>query len=124
MKFLKKNRPYYIAEIGINHNGFLSLTKKMILAAKKAGADAVKFQKRDADELVANGDYKKNPIGYLSKNEFDIKKEKIKFGGWTYPDIRLELKDNDYKKIKKLCKKDTHKYFFKSFFNKSFKYYK
>lgn len=105
MKFLKKNRPYYIAEIGINHNGFLSLTKKMILAAKKAGADAVKFQKRDADELVANGDYKKNPIGYLSKNEFDIKKEKIKFGGWTYPDIRLELKDNDYKKIKKLCKK-------------------
>ena len=39
----------------------------------------------------------------MSKNEFDIKK--IKFGGWTYPDIRLELKDNDYKKIKKLCKK-------------------
>ena len=36
-----------IAEIGINHNGDLDLCKKMIAAAKEAGADAVKFQKRD-----------------------------------------------------------------------------
>jgi len=34
----------YIAEIGLNHNGDINIAEKMILAAKKAGADAVKFQ--------------------------------------------------------------------------------
>lgn len=36
--------PFLIAEIGLNHNNDFELTKKMILAAKKAGAQAVKFQ--------------------------------------------------------------------------------
>ncbi|MDP2974566.1 MAG: N-acetylneuraminate synthase family protein [Candidatus Diapherotrites archaeon] len=35
---------YIIAEIGLNHNGSAALAKKMISAAKKCGADAVKFQ--------------------------------------------------------------------------------
>lgn len=33
-----------IAEIGINHNGDINLAKKLVKEAKKAGADAVKFQ--------------------------------------------------------------------------------
>ncbi|MGJ4746571.1 N-acetylneuraminate synthase family protein [Leptospira sp. SA-E8] len=36
--------PFIIAEIGLNHNADLELGKKTIQAAKKAGADAVKFQ--------------------------------------------------------------------------------
>ena len=32
-------------EIGINHNGYYEIAKKLILQSKKAGADAVKFQK-------------------------------------------------------------------------------
>ena len=40
-----KNSPYIIAEIGINHNGYLNLAKKMVLKSKQAGADAVKFRK-------------------------------------------------------------------------------
>ena len=35
---------YIIAEIGVNHNGKLDLAKKMIIEAKDAGANAVKFQ--------------------------------------------------------------------------------
>jgi sialic acid synthase SpsE len=35
---------YIIAEIGVNHNGSFINAKKMIVAAKKAGASAVKFQ--------------------------------------------------------------------------------
>lgn len=101
----KKNKPYFIAEIGINHNGYLSLAKKMIKKSKEAGADAVKFQKRDVNDLLNYNLKKKKPIGYLSKNEFDIPKTKIKFGGWVYPDTRLELKLEDYKEIKKYCKK-------------------
>ena len=33
-----------IAEIGVNHNGSLVIARKLILAAKKIGADYVKFQ--------------------------------------------------------------------------------
>jgi len=36
-----------IAEIGINHNGDLTLAERMIREAKSAGCDFVKFQKRD-----------------------------------------------------------------------------
>ncbi len=43
---------FFIAEIGSNHNKNLSLAKKLIDAAKKAGADCVKFQSFKADELV------------------------------------------------------------------------
>ena len=36
--------PFIIAEAGINHNGDMELAKKMVLSAKDAGVDAVKFQ--------------------------------------------------------------------------------
>jgi len=44
---------YVIAEIGVNHNGILPLAIELIDAATSAGADAVKFQKRDLEQLYA-----------------------------------------------------------------------
>ncbi len=41
---LNKHKSYIVAEIGWNFLGNLSLAKKMIISAKKSGADAVKFQ--------------------------------------------------------------------------------
>jgi len=35
---------FVIAEAGINHNGELKLAKKLVDAAKDAGADCIKFQ--------------------------------------------------------------------------------
>ena len=46
--------PYCIAEVGINHNGDLALAKRMIEAAKAAGADAVKFQTFTAAEFCGD----------------------------------------------------------------------
>ena len=40
-----------IGEIGINHNGDMSICKKLIDSAKDAGADCVKFQKRDINQV-------------------------------------------------------------------------
>ena len=39
-----------IAEVGINHNGDLTIAKRLVDAAVEAGADAVKFQKRKLSE--------------------------------------------------------------------------
>ena len=38
------SRVKVVAEIGVNHNGSLSLAKELIVSAKESGADGVKFQ--------------------------------------------------------------------------------
>ena len=45
---------FIIAEVGINHNGDITLAKKMIDEAKIAGADCVKFQTFKAEEFVSD----------------------------------------------------------------------
>lgn len=40
---------FVVAEIGINHNGSISVAKQLIDAAVEAGCDAVKFQKRTVE---------------------------------------------------------------------------
>ena len=52
---ISSNDPAYcIAEVGINHNGDIAIAKRMIEAAKAAGADAVKFQTFKAEEFCGD----------------------------------------------------------------------
>jgi sialic acid synthase SpsE/sugar phosphate isomerase/epimerase len=44
---------YVIAEVGVNHNGILDLALELIDIAVRAGADAVKFQKRKLENLYS-----------------------------------------------------------------------
>lgn len=46
------NKVFIIAEAGVNHNGLLSMAKKLVDAASSAGADAVKFQTFKAEKIV------------------------------------------------------------------------
>lgn len=46
-------RVYFIAEIGINHNGDIEVARQLINQAKAAGCDAVKFQKRTIDVVYS-----------------------------------------------------------------------
>ena len=56
-----------IAEIGVNHNGDVSLAKELIDQSAKAGADIVKFQTFKAKNIVSKfaeqADYQKRNTG-------------------------------------------------------------
>ena len=56
-----------IAEAGVNHNGDISIAKKLVDAAKDAGADIVKFQTFDVDSITSKyaemAQYQKRNIG-------------------------------------------------------------
>jgi N,N'-diacetyllegionaminate synthase len=86
---------FIIAEAGVNHNGKLALDKKLVDAAKSAGADAVKFQTFDAKELVTSSAgmaaYQKRNTG---KSEEQLKMLE-----------RLELSADDFKVLADYCKK-------------------
>lgn len=58
---------FFVAEIGHNHQGSLKKCKELFLAAKNAGASAVKLQKRDNSTLYTQ-EYFHKP--YLSKNAY------------------------------------------------------
>ena len=71
-------KTYIIAEIGINHNGSLETTKKLIDIAALSGCDAVKFQKRTIDAVYdkefLNG-LRESPFGKTQRDQ----KEGIEF---------------------------------------------
>jgi sialic acid synthase len=85
---------FFIAEIGINHNGDLNIAKKLMLAAKEAGANAVKFQKRNMGEIFTVETLNKL---YDSPHAY----------GKTYGEHRnaLEFEVNEYQELFNYAKK-------------------
>jgi len=52
-RLIGEDEPVFIvAEVGVNHNGSVNMAKKLIDAAKDAGADAVKFQAFKTEKMV------------------------------------------------------------------------
>lgn len=64
-----RNACFVIAEAGSNHNGDIATAKKLILAAARAGADAIKFQLFMAKGLSSESKVQK----VLMKHEFKRK---------------------------------------------------
>jgi sialic acid synthase len=79
------NDVFVIAEIGHNHQGSLDMARAMFLAAKTAGADAVKLQKRNNRTLFTKALYNQP---YDNENSY----------GATYGEHReaLEFKREEY----------------------------
>lgn len=86
--------PFVIAEIGINHNGDMDITKKLIDGAVDAGCDAVKFQKRTL-ELVYTAEeldvYRESPWGTTNREQ----KAGLEFGKKEYDEIAEYCKEKD-----------------------------
>ena len=86
------NLPFFIAEIGINHNGSIETTKQLIDMAVEAGCDAVKFQKRDIN-TVYTPEYlesaRQSPWGTTQREQ----KEGLEFGKEEYQQIDAYCKE-------------------------------
>lgn len=86
---------YIIAEIGINHNGDLSIARRLIEGAARAGCDAVKFQKRTPDLCVPKDQrdiMRDTPWGFMSYIEY---RHKVEFNKAQYTQIDKICKDNN-----------------------------
>ncbi|MBE0410314.1 MAG: N-acetylneuraminate synthase family protein [Anaerolineales bacterium] len=82
---------YIIAEIGVNHNGILPLALELIDVAVSAGADAVKFQKRNLEKL-----YARKYLDNANSGEKTLR--------YLLPILQqVELPDSDYEKILDYC---------------------
>ncbi len=88
----------FIAEIGVNHNGSVDITKKLIDVAADAGCQYVKFQKRDIDVVY-------------SKEELEMPRESP--WGKTNKQQKLGLEFNleQYQEIDSYCKEKSIEWF-------------
>ncbi|MFQ5962429.1 MAG: N-acetylneuraminate synthase family protein [Candidatus Methylomirabilales bacterium] len=86
---------YIVAEAGVNHNGQLDLAKRLVAIAVRAGADAVKFQKRSIPAI-------------LIRQALDAPYLEPHSRGATYGEHRerLELSEEAYRELVDLCGKD------------------
>jgi len=84
-----------IAEIGINHNGDVDIAIELMRLAKRAGCDAVKFQKRTPSICVPLDQQlriRETPWGDMTYLAY---KERIEFGSTEYEIVAREAKQLD-----------------------------
>lgn len=77
---------FVIAELGINHNGEMSICKELIDVASSAGCDAVKFQKRDIDRVYSK-EFLESPRQSPWGNTQRAQKEGLEFNKQQYEEI-------------------------------------
>ncbi len=85
--------PFIIAEAGINHNGNIELAKEMILFAKDAGVDAVKFQTFRAEEFIQD-----DTTTYTYKSQGEIITESM-----LEMFKRYEFSEHEWIELKNFC---------------------
>ena len=88
-------KTFIIAEAGVNHNGDMTLAKKMIDVAVEAGVDAVKFQTFKVDHLILKN-IQKAPYQKITTDRGESQYEMLK---------RLETGKEDTIELMEYCRK-------------------
>jgi len=84
---------FLIAEVGVNHNGDLTIAKKLIDIAVEANVDAIKFQTFITEKLI---------LKYAPKVEYQ--KDSSKDDEHFYDMVKkYELSKEEFKNLKKYC---------------------
>ncbi len=92
-KTVGENQPaYIIAEIGINHNGSITIAKELIDAAIECGCDGVKFQKRTVDVVYTPEELDKPRESVFGMTNGDLKRG-LEFGYEQYAEIDRYCKE-------------------------------
>ena len=90
------NKVIIIAEAGVNHNGDYNRAVEMIHAAKKAGADYVKFQTAVPELVISTiapkAEYQKENTG-TSESQLEMCR-------------KIHLKLSDYKSLAEICREE------------------
>lgn len=85
---------YIIAEGGVNHNGSIDLAFRLCNEAKKAGADAIKFQTWKTEKIVTRqaglATYQEANINDKQESQYEMLK-------------KLELSYKQFRKIREYC---------------------
>jgi N-acetylneuraminate synthase len=87
-----------VAEIGINHNGDMAICKQLIDVAADSGANCVKFQKRDIDQV-----YTQEFLDSPRESQWGATQREQKSG--------LEFSTEQYQEIEDYCKKRRLEWF-------------
>lgn len=75
---MSNKKAYIIAEVGVNHNGDVSVAKELIEKAKESGADCVKFQTFKASQIVTKSSPKAKyqlEVTDTQESQFDMLKK-------------------------------------------------
>lgn len=87
------NHVIIIAEAGVNHNGSLKMAKEMVLAAKKAGVDYIKFQTGIPEKVISKfaemADYQKTNVG-VKESQLDMVR-------------KIMLPKDEFQELKEYC---------------------
>ena len=89
---------FIVAEIGINHNGDMSICKELIDVASESGCNAVKLQKRDINKVYTQeflDSPRESPWGVTQREQKS----------------RLEFGIDEYKEIDQYCKEKGIEWF-------------
>ena len=92
---MHKDQIFIIAEAGVNHNGSLKIAKKLVDAAVKVRADAIKFQTWKKGELTGKFSTK---VEYIKKNTSN-KLTRYQISN------QYRLKYSDFINLKSYCKR-------------------
>ena len=107
------NHTIIIAEAGVNHNGSLELAKQLVLKAKDAGVDYIKFQTFKASKLVTKSarqaEYQQQNTGGQEESQYQMLK-------------KLELSPKDHQVLIDYCRELGIMFFSTAFDSESIDY--